>query len=109
MASTADVSYRSTAQATNGATPHGVANGYHHLSNGSVAAASSYQAKKQGAPLMRHEGGGWLTANFVKLSICTAAGVVFGFAAEKAKGMKDIDKFVIYSYSCRQCKAFCDP
>ena len=93
MASTADVSYRSTAQATNGATPHGGTNGYHHLSNGSMAAASSYQAKKQGTPLMRHEGGGWLTANkFVKLSACTAAGVVFGFAAEKAKGMKDIDR-----------------
>ena len=37
---------------------------------------------------MQHEGGGWLTANFVKLSACTAAGVVFGVAAEKAKGMK---------------------
>lgn len=82
-------SYRSTA-ATNGATPHGGANGYHHLSNGSTstktAAVSQYQAKKQRAPaVMRHEGGGWLTGNFVKLSACAAAGVVFGFAAEKAK------------------------
>ena len=92
MASTADASYRSTARTTNGATPHGGANGYHHLSNGSMAAASFYQAKKQGAPLMRpHEGGGWLTVNFVKLSACTAAGVAFGFAAEKAKGMELID------------------
>ena len=36
---------------------------------------------------MQQGGGGWLTANFVKLSACTAAGVVFGFATEKAKGM----------------------
>ena len=89
-------SYRSTA-ATNGATPHGGANGYHHLSNGSTstktAAVSQYQAKKQRAPaVMRHEGGGWLTGNFVKLSACAAAGVVFGFAAEKAKGMTKIFK-----------------
>ena len=36
---------------------------------------------------MQQGGGGWLTANFVKLSACTAAGVVFGFATEKAKGI----------------------
>ena len=96
--STTEVSYRSTValQTANGATPHrGEINGYHHhLSNGSAvrgaAAQSQYGAKKQGTPaVMRHREGeaSWLTtANFVKVSACAAAGVVFGFAAEKAKG-----------------------
>ena len=98
--STTEVSYRSTValQTANGATPHhGETNGYHHhLSNGyamrGAAAQSQYGAKKQGTPAVtRHREGDreatWLTtANFVKLSACAAAGVVFGFAAEKAKG-----------------------
>ena len=98
---TTEVSYRSTValQTTNGATPHGGANDYHHhLSNGSAvrdaAALSQYEAKEQGAPaVMKHREGetSWLTtANIVKLSACAAAGVVFGFAAEKAKGKLNI-------------------
>jgi hypothetical protein len=55
-----------------------------------AAAPSQYHTKEpEGAPavMRRREEEGWLTvANFVKLSVCTAAGVVFGFAAEKAKG-----------------------
>ena len=31
--------------------------------------------------------GNLLTSNFIKLSTCTLAGVAFGFAAEKAKGI----------------------
>lgn len=32
-------------------------------------------------------GSRWMTSALVKLAACTAAGVVFGFAAEKAKGL----------------------
>ena len=121
MVSTTDLSNRSTAARTltDGATPHGGTNGrcHHPGSNGSImqpaAAPSSYQAKKQGAPaVMRREGGGgWLTANFVKLSACTVAGVVFGFAAEKAKGMKHTLHCIkscldtAYTAACRQFRA----
>ena len=45
-----------------------------------------------GARRMQHSqsgggGGSWSSTGFVQLTACTAAGVVFGFAAEKAKGM----------------------
>ena len=81
------VSYRNTKTLNGTAAHQSNGNGYGHY-NGSAAAASSYHEStvSQGA-LMQQGGGGWLTANFVKLSACTAAGVVFGFATEKAKGM----------------------
>ena len=79
--------YRGTQDVDDGAT-HSVTNDVHL--NGNMEGLDS---TSQTSPSHRHSvgqggqsqliGGSW----FVRLSACTAAGVAFGFAAEKAKGM----------------------
>ena len=78
-----EMSYRRSPEVNNGAA-HSTTNGVHltgyrkGLESTPQTSASHHVGHGQ-SQLSR---GSW----FVKLSACTAAGVVFGFAAEKAKG-----------------------
>ena len=53
---------------------------------GSETAAVDPSARLHRDGISQDGGGSWLASKFIKLSACTVAGVIFGVAAEKAKG-----------------------
>ena len=54
---------------------------------GSETAAVDPSARLHCDGISQDGGGTWLASKFIKLSACTVAGVIFGVAAEKAKGI----------------------
>lgn len=88
-----DTSYRRT-QVGNGAlhtaphlsAPNGVLQPQGSSRTGSETAAVDPSARLHRDGISQDGGGTWLASKSVKLSACTVAGVIFGVAAEKAKG-----------------------